>query len=180
MKPERIDDSSFISVGLLNPEVKQRWTIAELHSCSWLSNQHLPQAYEPVALNIDDIWTSPNGNNLSSSTSQSSSLEGAVYLRLENLGITREILQTITENPDKKHRLNYDHINGTYRILLHRLQKQKHQLEDDHSHNEKPKYHRTSSSPNHRSLPRHENNRRQNAINENKTELQDTKICTIL
>ena len=60
-----------------------------------------------------------------------SSFESEAHSKLEDLGITSELLQTTTKNSNNKFLSNRDSINGTYRIILHRLQKQSNPIERD-------------------------------------------------
>ena len=60
-----------------------------------------------------------------------SSFEYEAHSKLEDLGITSELLQKTTKNSANKFLSNRDSINGTYRIILHRLQKQSNPIERD-------------------------------------------------
>ena len=56
-------------------------------------------------------------------------------MNLEELGITTEQLRKANQSSGDKLLYNRDSINGTYRILLHRLQKQSSALERDEQYN---------------------------------------------
>ncbi|CAF4705300.1 unnamed protein product, partial [Rotaria sp. Silwood1] len=125
--------------GLLHPEAVQRWSIEQIRSCSWLSNQNFPNELEPLPLNLTNFWTSVNKdlskNQSTNSTPDSipptSSFEYEAHSKLEDLGITSELLERTTKNSNNKFISNRDSINGTYRIILHRLQKQSNPIERD-------------------------------------------------
>jgi hypothetical protein len=125
--------------GLLHPEAVQRWSIEQLRSCAWLANQNFPDELEPLPLNLTNYWTSVNkdlcktetSNSTSDSLPTTSSFEYEAHSKLEDLGITSELLQTTTKNSNNKFLSNRDCINGTYRIILHRLQKQSNPIERD-------------------------------------------------
>jgi hypothetical protein len=88
-------------------------------------------------LNLTNFWTSVNKNETTDGTSDllpaTSSFENEAHSKLEDLGITSELLQTTTtaKNATNQVRSNRDSINGTYRIILHRLQKQSTPIERD-------------------------------------------------
>jgi hypothetical protein len=106
--------------GLLNYETSERWSIEKIRSCSWLAHENFPKEFYSFSSNLR-----------SPSSSEISSFEYETHLRLKELGITPELLQTNDENSDNESLSNRDHINGTYRILLHRSQKQSNSLERD-------------------------------------------------
>ncbi|CAF0778554.1 unnamed protein product [Rotaria sordida] len=133
------DECQQLIRGLLHPEAVQRWSIEQIRSCSWLSNQNFPNELEPLPLNLTNFWTSVNKdlsknestNNIHNPTPPTSSFESEAHSKLEDLGITSELLQTTTKNSNNKFLSNRDSINGTYRIILHRLQKQSNPIERD-------------------------------------------------
>ncbi|CAF2930773.1 unnamed protein product [Rotaria sp. Silwood2] len=133
------DECQQLIRGLLHPEAVQRWSIEQIRSCSWLSNQNFPDELEPLPLNLTNFWTSVNKdlsknestNSISDSIPPTSSFEYEAHSKLEDLGITSELLQTTTKNSNNKFHSNRDSINGTYRIILHRLQKQSNPIERD-------------------------------------------------
>lgn len=120
--------------GLLHPEAVQRWSIEQIRSCAWLANQNFPNELEPLPLNLTNFWTSVNKDLSKNGTSElstaTSSFEYEAHSKLEDLGITSELLETRTKNSNNK-LSNRDSINGTYRIILHRLQKQSNPVERD-------------------------------------------------
>jgi hypothetical protein len=121
--------------GLLHPEAVERWPIERICSCSWLKNQIFPNELEPLPLNLTNFWTSVNKDLSKSDTPDSlritSSFELEAHSKLEDLGITNELLQHTAKNSNNKFLSNRDSINGTYRIILHRLQKQSNPVERD-------------------------------------------------
>ncbi|CAF4302371.1 unnamed protein product, partial [Rotaria magnacalcarata] len=125
--------------GLLHPEATQRWPMEQIRACSWLSNQNFPNELEPLPLNLTNFWTSVNKdlsqsqstNSTPDSIPSTSSFEHEAHSKLEDLGITSELLQTTTKDSNNKCLSNRDSINGTYRIILHRLQKQSNPIERD-------------------------------------------------
>lgn len=84
---------------------------------------------------MNQFWTSvhkdlKNSDSISDSIRTTSSVEDEAHSQLEDLGITSELLQTTTNNSTRS-LTNRDSINGTYRIILHRLQKQSTPVERD-------------------------------------------------
>ena len=131
--------NSFLSLllpgGLLHPEAVQRWSIEQIRSCAWLSNETFLKEHDPFPLNLTQFWTSVNkdlkkSDSISDSIRTTSSFEDEAHSQLEDLGITSELLQTTTNNSTRS-LTNRDSINGTYRIILHRLQKQSTAIERD-------------------------------------------------
>ena len=122
---------------LLHPEAVQRWSIEQIRSCAWLTNQNFPDELEPLPLNLTNYWTSVNKdltettNGTTNNLPKTSSFEYEAHSKLEDLGITSELLQKTTKNSNNKFLSNRDSINGTYRIILHRLQKQSNPIERD-------------------------------------------------
>jgi hypothetical protein len=96
-------------------------------------NENFPNELEPLPLNLTNFWTSVNKDlsNTTDSSPTTSSFEYEAHSKLEDLGITSELLQTTTKNSNNKFLSNRDSINGTYRIILHRLQKQSNPIERD-------------------------------------------------
>ena len=62
------------------------------------------------------------------------SLKYEAHLKLEDLGITTELLKETQKNSNNNILSNRDSINGIYRIILHRLQKQSNSIERDDSY----------------------------------------------
>jgi hypothetical protein len=130
--------SSFVFLdGLLHPEPVQRCSIAQIRSCSWLNDQTFFDELAPFPLNVTHCWTSVN-NDLTTTANTSDSLrttrssfEDEAHAKLQDLGITCESLQKTSNNGNSKGVSNGDRINGTYRIILHRLQKQSNPIECD-------------------------------------------------
>jgi uncharacterized protein len=127
--------NSFVSIldGLLHPQATQRWSIDKVCSCHWLENQTLLPEVEPFPANLTNYWTSVHRDaKKSESTSDclrsASSFEDEVQSKMEDLGITSELIQK-RRNGDHAALSNRDCINGTYRIILHRLQKQSNPIE---------------------------------------------------
>ena len=106
-----------------------------MRSCSWLRNQTFLAELEPLPLNLTNFWTSVNKDlpktGVRDSLPSTSSFESEAHSKLEDLGITSELLQSTTKNSNNKFLSNRDSINGTYRIILHRLQKQSNPIERD-------------------------------------------------
>ncbi|CAF1414509.1 unnamed protein product [Rotaria magnacalcarata] len=133
------DECQQLIRGLLHPEATQRWPMEQIRACSWLSNQNFPNELEPLPLNLTNFWTSVNKdlsqsqstNSTPDSIPSTSSFEHEAHSKLEDLGITSELLQTTTKDSNNKCLSNRDSINGTYRIILHRLQKQSNPIERD-------------------------------------------------
>jgi hypothetical protein len=140
LRNPEINELIFIFLGgLLHHEGRERWSIEKIRKCSWLRGENFPKELEPLPINLTSCWTSINKslNKKESTTrtpeplSPTSSFEYAAHSRLEELGITSELLQAVNKNSDETFFSNRDSINGTYRIILHRLQKQSSQLERD-------------------------------------------------
>ncbi|UJR28940.1 hypothetical protein I4U23_010157 [Adineta vaga] len=133
--PHVSDECQQLIRGLLHPEAVQRWSIEQMRSCPWLSNQNFPEELEPLPLNLTNYWTSVNKdltkNDSNDCLPRTSSFENEAHSKLEDLGITSELLQKTTKNSNNKVLSNRDSINGTYRIILHRLQKQSNPIERD-------------------------------------------------
>ena len=157
--------------GLLNYEITERWSIETIRLCSWLNNQKFPREFSSFTLNIND---QPIFSNITAI----STLEKETYSRLKKLGITSEVLQVINNNSDDKHLSIRDNINGTYRILLHRLQKQSSVLERDDSFDER--FNENFSLPNNLLSFHHETNEQQTKTHLNQSEKHNTKVCIIL
>lgn len=125
----------FVLGGLLHPEAVQRWSIERIRSCPWLLKQNFPNELEPLPLNLTHFWTSVDKTASPNSLASASSFESEAHSKLEDLGITSELLQNTTTNSSNTKILsNRDCINGTYRIILHRLQKQSNPMERDDLH----------------------------------------------
>lgn len=93
-------------------------------------------------------------------------------MKLQELGITSEIFQSIHGDADETH----DHINGTYRIIFHRLQKQSNTLERDETYDKRMKVDRPPSWTRSISYT--------NGIDDNKyskhAHIHSTSVCTLL
>lgn len=80
-----------------------------------------------------DLTKHESIDGIAASVPATSSFEHEAHSRLEDLGITSELLQSTVRNANTK-LSNRDSINGTYRIILHRLQKQSNPMERDDLH----------------------------------------------
>jgi serine/threonine-protein kinase NIM1 len=156
--------------GLLNPKVAERWSIEKIRSCSWLKNQIFNKEFDSFSSNL---------NNYSPSVTKTkpvrTSLEYQAHVKLEELGITSELSQTMNINSDKIR----NNINGTYRIILHRLQKQSTSLERDNSYDKNLKDDIYSSYNRSISLNSDTGGRKTKQHLEN-SRVSHTKVCTIL
>jgi hypothetical protein len=125
------------SDGLLSHNKLERWSMEKIRSCPWLAKQNFPKEFHPFALNLSRDWVSVNNTKALSTIQARSSFEYETYSKLEELGITPEVVQLTNKNSDDKFLSNRDNINGTYRIILHHLQKQSNSLERDDLHDKK-------------------------------------------
>jgi hypothetical protein len=148
--------------GLLNPQVTERWSIEKIRSCSWLVGQSFTKEFDPFPSNLSHYSISKNENR-----SSKLSLEEQAHLKLQELGIT--------PNSDN----NRDDINGTYRIIFHRLQKQSNPLEHDDSYDKRMKEDFSSSWDRSISL-NNETGERKTKHHPTDSHIQNTKVCTIL
>jgi hypothetical protein len=124
----------FIRGGLLEPDTSQRWSIAQIRSCPWLSQEAFLNEVEPLPLHLSHFWTSTEQVTHETHSRQDvpstcSLYESQVRAELAELGVTTQILERANQYARENLLLNRDSINGTYRILLHRLQKQSSSLE---------------------------------------------------
>ncbi|CAF0855260.1 unnamed protein product [Rotaria sordida] len=165
--------------GLLNHEITERWSIKQIRSCSWLAHQSFPKEFNPFSMNINNYYTSSNVTKISTSIPTKSSIEYETYLRLQKLGITSEYLQVMNKNSDDKNFSNFDMINGTYRILLHRLQKQSNVLERDDMYAEKFNED-FPSLQNHMMTSYRRTGERKSKQNLNQSQTHNAKVCIIL
>ena len=154
-------------VGLLSPKTDQRWTSDQIRSCQWLRNETFIKEFDPFPSNLSNYSRSIDKNN-----SSELSLEDQAHLKLQELGITPEIFQSIYGDANQKH----DHINGTYRIIFHRLQKQSNALEHDETYDKRMKTERPPSWIRSISYT--------NGVDDDKyskqAHLHGTSVCTIL
>lgn len=133
----------FLLGGLLQQEPGERWTIKQIRYSEWLHKEKFPEPLEPLPLNLTNFWTCPerdsgsSKSSLDSSTSSSSgsSFECAAQERVKELGITSDVLEKAEKYSRDKLLWNHDSINGTYRLVLHRLQKQASAMEHDDQYN---------------------------------------------
>lgn len=120
--------------GFLQLEPTQRWSIEQIRSCVWLSTQTFLPEHEPFPLNLTYYWSSVDKDIKKSNSTpgpfrSSYSFEDEAHSKLEDLGITSELLQSIRKTNQTFS--TRDSINGTYRIILHHLQKQSNPIERD-------------------------------------------------
>jgi hypothetical protein len=160
----------YVLDGLLNYEILERWSIEKIRSCSWLSRENFIKEFEPFPSNLSNYSSSVN-----SIKPTKPSLEQRAHLRLEELGITSELFQITSENSDN----NRDNINGTYRIIFHRLQKQSNPLERDDSYDKRIKEDLSSSWERSMSL-NNDAGGRKTKPHVNQSPEQQTKVCIIL
>ena len=188
---------------LLNPEPTDRWCIEEIRSCDWLKQQHFPEPLEPFPLNLANFWTSSkrrssesNSNELLAERRLNSSLEVAAHAKLKELGITPELVRKATLNTRDELLFNPDSINGTYRIIIHRLQKQSNPLERDETSENSPKKLEKCRKDRSKSVnissteqeriwnehrrASHNVQRKRSDANLNQSSVQMTQACTIL
>ncbi|CAF2600447.1 unnamed protein product [Rotaria sp. Silwood2] len=165
--------------GLLNHEINERWSIKEIRSCSWLAHQNFPKEFDPFLTNINDYSISSNETTISTVLPTKFSIEHETFLRLEKLGITSEHLQAMNKNIDDNNFSNRDNINGTYRIILHRLQKQLNALERDDMY-EKKMNEDFSSSRHHMISSYSKTGEQKTQLKLNQSQAQNTRVCIIL
>ncbi|CAF2033569.1 unnamed protein product [Rotaria magnacalcarata] len=158
--------------GLLNHEIRERWSINRIRSCAWLTHQSFPKEFEPFSMNLNEQCTSSNEN-------KRSPIENEAYLRLKQLGITYEHLQAMSETSAENHLSHRDNINGTYKILLHRLQKQSTALERDPLYG-KQSHEDFSSSGNHKISWSIDTSEQKPIQNLHQTQTQKARVCIIL
>ncbi|UJR20702.1 hypothetical protein I4U23_023823 [Adineta vaga] len=169
--------------GLLCYEKLERWSMEQIRSCAWLTKQNFPKEYEPFELNLSYDWIALSKTKTLSAISPRTSFEYEVHLRLEELGITSDIVKS-RKNPDsdEKYLSTRDNINGTYRIILHRLQKQSTPLERDDLYGDGT--FDDSTIPRGRSMSVNIENRerktKQNLNNSFHAHPQRAKVCIIL
>jgi serine/threonine-protein kinase NIM1 len=112
--PSYVSDScQFLIRNVLKPVPQDRFSLAEIRCSDWLEGQEIP-----AALDVYEMTPSADSSNLTAEEREARDM-------LYQLGITDEhFLQAV----DKKSRSS---ITGTYRIILHRIQRQN--SRDDHS-----------------------------------------------
>ncbi|CAF3834210.1 unnamed protein product [Adineta steineri] len=177
------DQCQDLICGLLSYEKLERWSIDKIRSCPWLSRENFPEEFQPFALNLSYDWIPLSKTKTQSSISARTSFEYETHSKLEELGITSDILKLIRpKDSDEKYLSNRDSINGTYRIILHRLQKQSNSLERDLVYDRGIS--EDVSAPRGRSMSVNiETNPRknkQNITNSFHTHSEKTKMCIIL
>lgn len=158
--------------GLLSYDKLERWSMEQIRSCAWLTKQYFPKEYDPYILNLSYDSTPPRA-----------SFEYQAQARLVELGITSEVLKSRKDSSSSEKSLSTrDNVNGTYRIILHRLQKQSTPLERDDLY--KQVLNDESITPRGRSMSVNIENRtrkaQQNMNNSFHSNPQRAKVCTIL
>lgn len=143
--PSYVSDSGqFLIRNILRPVPQDRFTLTEIQKSEWLEGQEFPAELEPYNVNP------------SQDTSSLSEEEQDARRILKDLGITNEHIQS-------GHRDSRSSITGTYRIVLHRVQKKKSGLCDSETELRGPdrvsNYDRAKSPP---------------------TLKKESKVCTIL
>lgn len=108
----------------MNSSINDRWSIEKIRSCSWLTNQIFIKEFDPFPTNLSNYSLTSNRTT--------SSIEHQAHLKLRDLGITPSNIHPHTDT-------NRDNINGTYRIIFHRLQKQSNKLEHDSTYDKRMK-----------------------------------------
>lgn len=143
--PSYVSDSGhFLIRNILKPVPQDRFTLTEIQNCEWLESQEFPAELEPYNVNP------------SQDTSSLSEEEQDARRILKDLGITNEHIQL-------GHRDSRSSITGTYRIVLHRVQKKKSGLCDSETELRGPDL--VSNYDRAKSLP---------------TVKKESKVCTIL
>ncbi|CAF1428293.1 unnamed protein product [Adineta ricciae] len=158
--------------GLLSYDKLERWSMEQIRSCTWLTKQYLPKEYDPYTLNLSY-----------DPTPSRESFEYEAQTRLAELGITSDVLKSRKDSSSSEKALSTrDNINGTYRIILHRLQKQSTPLERDDLYEQV--LNDESTTPRARSMSVNIENRarkaQQNMNNSFHSHPQRAKVCTIL
>lgn len=111
--PSYVSDScQFLVRSILKPIPTDRFSISEIHFSDWLEGQDFPDPMEPYSLN-----PSLDTHNLSEHEKETRGM-------LQDLGITEDHLKTTTQRDSRSS------ITGTYRILLHKVQRQKSEMFD--------------------------------------------------
>ncbi|CAF1195841.1 unnamed protein product [Didymodactylos carnosus] len=179
---------------LLQPEPTQRWTIAQIRTCPWLKDAFFPEAFEEFPLNLSNVWTTNQKRmNLTAQNTtiprelqHQSAFEYEAHSQLEEMGISSNVFRTMENNV----MTNRDSVNGTYRIILHRLQKLSSHLEcqedrllsEDLSSSSMNVNGRNSTS-NNRSTTRRVSTAgsgRRTSSAKRRTQYKNTKVCTVL
>lgn len=119
--PSYVSDScQFLVRGTLKPVPQDRFSLAEIKRSDWLDGQDFPEALEAYQLNP---------------TCETQSLkddEGEARSTMHDLGITNEHFKQAHGRDSRSS------ITGTYRIILHKIQKQKlspnEPPEEEHNH----------------------------------------------
>lgn len=100
-------------------------------------------------------------------------------MQLKQLGITFEHWHAMHKRSDENAYSIRNNVNGTYRILLHRLQKQSNALERDLSY-DKSIHDNIRSTENHKISPHRATNESNQRHNMNQSQAQTAKTCIIL
>ncbi|CAF1561954.1 unnamed protein product, partial [Didymodactylos carnosus] len=159
--------------GLLQPEPTDRCSIEQIRTCSWLINEIFPEAYEPLPINLANVWatnTIPKDMSLMAQTAiipsdlpPQSSFEYEAHSILEEMGISSNVFRATENNV----LTNRDSVNGTYRIILHRLQRQSNQFEREDNNDRLLNEDLSSSYTNYtrrNSIQSHRNTARQDSV----------------
>ena len=143
--PSYVSDScQFLIRNILKPVPQDRFSLPEIRCSDWLEGQEIPEALEMYEMN-------PTADTTNLTTE-----EREARHKLYELGITDDHFLQAT---DKKSRSS---ITGTYRIILHRIQRQN-SKENDYINEEEPTNHYLYGK---------ENN--------NPNLKKESKLCTIL
>ena len=119
--PSYVSDScNFLIRNILKPVPQDRFTIDQITRSEWLEGQEIIEPLEPYQLN-----PSVDGANLK---------EDEVEARkvLKDLGITDDLVKDASGKDSRSS------ITGTYRIVLHRIQKRNSSLGDETDHSATP------------------------------------------
>lgn len=104
------DQCQFLIRNILRPVPADRLTIHEIMSSGWLEGQQFPEAAQPYTLSMDG--DEPKDEELEACR------------KLEELGISENHLRSAHGKQSRSS------ITGTYHIILHRMQKAKHEVEN--------------------------------------------------
>lgn len=104
--PSYVSDSAqFLIRSILKPVPQDRFKISEIKNSEWLEGQEFPSALAPYNVN-----PTSDSSNLSGEEKEARDI-------LHDLGITDDLFKTSSRNDSRSS------ITGTYRIILHRVQK---------------------------------------------------------